>query len=96
MHLQRILFALLSFGTAATALTAAYYWFRSSQPTPVESSEIAASISDDEALYILDARVTVDSLRGVLAESSRLNKKAAIWSGTAAIFGGLAALMSMF
>jgi hypothetical protein len=92
---QRTLFVLLSFGTAAAALAAAYYMFSSSQPTPVESTEIDASISDNEALYILDARVSVDSLRSVLAESSRLNKKAAIWSGVAAIFGALAALVGL-
>jgi hypothetical protein len=76
MHLQRTLFVLLSFGTAAAALAAAYYWCRSSQPTPIESTEIDASISYDEALYILDARVNVDSLRSILAESSRLRQRA--------------------
>jgi predicted transglutaminase-like protease len=81
---------------AGAALAAAYYWFRSSLATPVESSDIAASISDNEALYILDARVSVDSLRNTLAESSQLNKKAAIWSGAAAILGALAALVSLF
>lgn len=57
MNVPRIAFILCSLCTAGAALTAAYYWFRSSLPTPVESSDITASISDNEALYILDARV---------------------------------------
>jgi len=66
MNIPRMAFIVYSLGTAATASTAAYYWFRSSQPTAIESFEIDASVSDNEALYILDARVSVDSLRNVL------------------------------
>jgi hypothetical protein len=95
VDVPRIAFIACSLGTAGAALAAAYYWFRSSQPTPVESSNIPASISDNEPLFILGAGVSVDSLRAVLAESSRLNKKAALWSGVAAILAALAALASL-
>jgi hypothetical protein len=95
VDVPRFAFIVCSLGTAGTALAAACYWFRSSQPTPVESSHIAASISDNEALYILDARVSVDSLHAALAESSRLNKKTALWSGVAAILGALSAFASL-
>jgi hypothetical protein len=61
VEVPRIAFIVCSLGTAGTALAAAY-WFRSSQPFPVESSDIAASISDNEAIYILDARVSVDTM----------------------------------
>ena len=96
MNLQKVVFVALSLLTAGAALIAAYYWFLSSQPTPAVSVEIPASISDNEALHILDARVGVDNVRLVLIEASRLNKKASIWSGVAAVLGAMAALASVF
>jgi hypothetical protein len=96
MNLQKVIFVTLSLLTAGAALAAAYYWFRSSQPTPETSAEIMASISDNEALHILDARVGVDDVRLVLMEASRLNKKASIWSGVTATLGAMAALVSVF
>jgi hypothetical protein len=78
MNLQKVVFVALSLLTAGTALTTAYYWCRSSQPMSEASTEIPASISDNEALHILDARVGVDNVRLVLIEASRRNRKASI------------------
>jgi hypothetical protein len=95
MTLQRMFFLLASFATATCALIAAWYWYRSSRPAPLPSLEIFASIDDAPTQYILDARVAIDSIQVVLAETSRLNKLAAIWSAFAAVCGAASAFLSM-
>jgi hypothetical protein len=95
MTLQRTLFMLASFATAICALIAAWYWYRSSRPAPPPSLEIFASIDDAPAQYVLDARVAIDSIQVVLAETSRLNKLASIWSAFAAVCGAASAFLSM-
>ena len=72
MNVPRITFIVCSLCMAGAALAAAYYWFRSSLATPVESSDIAASISDNEALYtrLLDGKTCF--LRVALTSSSAI------------------------
>jgi hypothetical protein len=95
MTLQRTIFLITSFATAICALIAAWYWYCSSRPASPPSSEIFASIDDAPAQYILDARVTIDAVQAVLAEASRLNKLASIWSALAAVCGAASAFLSM-
>ncbi len=96
MNLHRSILVVLSLSTAAAALAAAYYWLRSSRPTPDAVEDIAASISDNPELHILDAHVGLENLRQVLMEASRLNKMASIWSGVAAALAAIAAIASAF
>jgi hypothetical protein len=54
-----------------------------------------ASISDVPELYTLNAQVDVYAVRDALIEASSLNKKAAIWSAVAALFGAIAAILGV-
>jgi len=54
-----------------------------------------ASISDDPAQHIMEAQVNAYSIQAALIETSRLNKKAAMWSAAAAALGGIAAVLSI-
>jgi hypothetical protein len=53
------------------------------------------SVDDDPALHILDAQLNTYRIQEALIETSRLNKRAAIWSAAAALWGGIAALLSI-
>jgi len=54
-----------------------------------------ASISDVRELYTMNAQVDVYAVRDALIEASTLNKKAAIWSAVAALFGAAAAILGI-
>jgi len=81
--------------TAFCAFAAAWYWYLSSRPTPGITEPPNASIDDNPAIHILDAQVNTYRLQAALVEASRLNKFAAIWSGGAAFWGGVAAILSI-
>jgi hypothetical protein len=91
----RIGYIICSAATAVCALAAAFYWYLSSRPTPTLSELPNASISDVPELYTLNAQVDVYAVRDALIDASRLNKKAAIWSAVAALFGAVAAILGI-
>ena len=95
MTLLRLSFLLLSSATAISALTAAWYWYLSSRPAPEMVEPPLASISDHPAQHIMEAQVNTYSIKAALAEASRLNKKAALWSAVAAALGGITAILSI-
>jgi hypothetical protein len=95
MNLTRLGFIVSSLATALCALVAAIYWYLSSRPAPDALETPSASISDNPEIHILGAQVDIYSIHAALAEVSRLNKHAAIWSALAALFGAIAALISM-
>jgi len=81
--------------SALCAFAAAWYWYRSSRPSPDIPAPPEASIDDNPALHILDAQVNTYRIQAALLETSRLNKTAAIWSAAAALWGGVAAVLSL-
>lgn len=91
----RIAYIVCSAATAASALVAAGYWYQSSRPTPAISEPPDASISDVPELHTLNAQVNVYAIQEALVEASRFNKKAAIWSAIAALFGAAAAILGI-
>jgi hypothetical protein len=91
----RIAYIVCSIATAAFALIAAGYWYRSSRPTPALNEPPTASISDVPELHIMNAQADVYEVQAALAEASRLNKKAAVWSAIAALFGAAAAILGI-
>jgi hypothetical protein len=69
----------------AAAIIAAVYWWKASRvsiPNPV------ASISDVQELYILGTQIAFN-------ESSRLNSRAAIWTGAVAILSATASVLGV-
>lgn len=95
MNTFRVAYIVCSAATGASALIAAGYWYRSSRPTPALNEPPAASISDVPELHILNAQADVYEVQAALAEASRLNKKAAIWSAIAALLGAAAAILGI-
>jgi hypothetical protein len=95
MTVRRIAFVFFTLASAACALVAALYWFRSSLPTPKTRIQITASIDDVPAQHIQGTQADIYDLHFILMKVSRLNKNASIWSGLAAIFGAAAAFTSM-
>jgi len=93
MNILRIPYIVCSAATAACALIAANYWYLSSRPTPAISDPPVASISDAPELHIMNAQSEVYGFQAALAEASRLNKKAAVCSAIAALFGAAAAIL---
>jgi hypothetical protein len=90
MHHPGIL--LLDAATLATAIIAAYYWFKSSRIPIPELEEPIASISDAPILHILIAQVHIGSIMSATRESSRLNSAAAIWTGVSALLSAVTAI----
>jgi hypothetical protein len=95
MNTLRIAYVVCSAATAGCALVAAGYWYLSSRPAPAFSEPPDASISDAPEHHILNAQVDVYGVQAALAEASRLNKKAAVWSAIAALFGATAAILGI-
>ncbi len=69
----------------AAAIVAAIYWWKASR---VDIACSAASITDMSELYILNTQVAFN-------ESSRLNSRAAIWTGVAAILSAMASVLGV-
>jgi hypothetical protein len=93
MIFLRVAYVSCSLGTALAAFVAAEYWYLSSRPTPKMTVPPIASISDNPELHVLGAQVDIMGIRSALCEASQLNKKAAIWSGIAALLGGVSAVL---
>lgn len=89
----RVAYISCSLGTALSAFVAAAYWYLSSRPTPKTTVPPVASISDHPEMHILGAQVDIIGIQSALSEASRLNKKAAMWSGIAALLGGISAVL---
>lgn len=95
MNTYRIAYIICSALTAICALVAAANWYLSSRPTPKLSDPPNASISDVPELHILTAQVDVYAVQEALSEASLLNKKAALWSAVAALFGAAAEILGI-
>jgi hypothetical protein len=95
MNVYRIAYIVCSVATAVCALIAARYWYLSSRPTPALNDLPDASISDAPELHIMNAQADVYEVQAALAEASRLNKSAAVWSAIAALFGAAAAILGI-
>jgi hypothetical protein len=67
------------------AIVAAIYWWKASR---VDIGSSAASISDVPELYIL-------STQAAFNESSRLNSRAAVWTGLAAVLSAVASVLGV-
>ena len=87
---------MLALATFASAIIAAWYWFKSSR-IKVESVATAegASISDVLELH-MGAQTDIFTILHALRESSRLNKLAAVWTGVSAILTAVAAVTGPF
>jgi hypothetical protein len=83
---------LLDFATLATAIIAAYYWFKSSRIPIPELEEPVTSISDAPAVHIRTAKVHIELIMSSTKESSRLNAAAAIWTGVSALLSAVTAI----
>jgi len=79
--------------TLVTAIVAAMYWFKSAAvPTP-QCKEPVASISDAPEQHIESAVANGGISHRALAESARLNKLAALWTGISALLGAITTLL---
>jgi hypothetical protein len=67
----------------AAAIVAAIYWWRASR---IAIPPTVVSMSDVPELHILGTQVAYN-------ESSRLNSRAAVWTGIAAIFSAVASVL---
>ncbi|MEH2480558.1 hypothetical protein V1282_003915 [Nitrobacteraceae bacterium AZCC 2146] len=67
------------------AIVAAVYWWGASR---VDIARTAASISDVPEQYILSTQVAFN-------QSSRLNSRAAIWTGAAAVLSAIASVLGV-
>jgi hypothetical protein len=92
MTLLRLAYFGFSGATAVAAFIAATYWYLSSRPVPNPSERPVASISDNPAIHILETQVDIGNIHAALRQAARLNAKAAIWSGIAALLGGITSL----
>ena len=90
-HVALVSSSLLS---ALCAFPAAWYWYLSSRPDAGILTPPDVSVDDNPALHILDAQVNAYKIQGAILEASRLSKIAALWSGGAAFWGGVAALLA--
>jgi len=95
INVARIAYIICSAATAICALIAAGYWYLSSLPIPVPNAPPDASISDVPELHTMNAQADVYGVQAALAEASRLNKKAAIWSAIATLFGAETAILGI-
>jgi hypothetical protein len=95
MSATHIAYLACSVATALCALIAAWYWYLSSRPAPVTTDPPDASVSDNPELHILGTQVDLYSIQAALAEASRLNKNAAIWSAVAALLGAASSILGM-
>ena len=95
MNTLRIAYIICSAATAICALVAASYWYLSSRPAPALRNPPIASTSDAPELHIMNTQVNIYEVKKALDEVSRLNKKAAIWSAIAALFGAAAAILGI-
>ncbi len=93
MHPIRVLFFATSFASAIAASGAAWFWYLSSKPSPEPLPGPEGSVDDVPALHIIQASVQIYEIHQVLLETSRLNKRAAIWSAFAAALGALATVL---
>jgi hypothetical protein len=75
----------IAFAVLAAAIVAAIYWWKASR---ISIPNSAASISDAPELHILGTQVAYN-------ESSRLNSRAAIWTGAAAVLSATASVLGV-
>ncbi len=95
MALLRIAYLTCVVTTAISAFVAAWYWHLSSRPSPEMTQPSLASIDDIPAEHILESQGNIYSIQAALMETSRLNKRAAIWSAIATFLGAVAAILSV-
>jgi hypothetical protein len=95
MHLIRFAYLSCSAATAIAAFVAAIYWYLSNRPTPETTMQPVASISDAPEAYLLGTQVDIGSIHLAMLAASQLNKKAAVWSAAAALFGALTSALGL-
>jgi hypothetical protein len=81
--------------TLGTGLIAAVYWFRSAAAPPPTLEQPIASVVDAPSQYIYTAFADIAALNVAVAESGRLNKCAAIWSGVSVLLGAITTVVSV-
>jgi len=81
----KILAIILACIGLAAAIIAAVYWWRASR---IAIPPTVVSISDVPELHILGMQVTYN-------ESSRLNSRAAAWTGIAAVLSAIASVLGV-
>jgi hypothetical protein len=84
MVLKALAFVSALIGLAAAIVAAIYWWSASRVAIP----PTVVSISDVPELHILGTQVAYN-------ESSRLNSRAAVWTGIAALFSAIASVLSV-
>jgi hypothetical protein len=82
--LHQVSLALAVLGLTAASVAAAYWW----KASRVGILNTEASISDVPELYILSTQVAFN-------ESSRLNCRAAVWTGAAAVLSAAASVFGV-
>jgi hypothetical protein len=85
---------ILAFLTCISAVTSAVYWFKSSMiKMETAYTDNLPSISDVQELHIMTAQVDIFQMHEVMNKTCRLNKRAAIWTGIAALFGAVTTIV---
>ena len=93
--MQHVAMLALALATLATAIVAAVYWFQSAAvPTP-HFEEPNTSIDDAPEDHIRTAVVNSNYIREAMDKSSKLNKRAALWTGVSALLGAITAVLSV-
>lgn len=85
----RLMIIVLALLTLGTAVIAAMCWLKSAAVPPAETREPIASIDDAPAQHVLTAVANANNVRLAMDQSSRLNKRAAIWTGVSALLGAI-------
>ena len=81
-HCFAVAFAVMGL---AAAIVAALYWWKASRVAIAQST---ASISDASELYVLSGQVAFN-------ESSRLNSRAAVWTGCPAVLSAIGSVLGV-
>jgi hypothetical protein len=85
MPMLRLIAIMFAIAGLVAAIVASRYWWKASR---VGISQTVASISDVPEIHILGTQVAFN-------ESSRLNSRAAIWTGVAAVLSAVASVVGV-
>ncbi len=93
--IQHTVTVLLALAALVAAIVSAVYWFKSAAVPTKQFDEPVASIGDVPEDHILTAVANANFVREAMAESCRLNKLAAIWTGISALLGASTTVAGM-
>jgi hypothetical protein len=68
------------------AIVSAVYWFRASREYP---GDLTQSIADAPQLHLMNLQVSFGA-------AGKLNAKAALWTGAAAVLGAIGSVLGLF